>query len=48
MFGKARCKACGDKVRFALKHLSEKHPELYASAKGMPMPKIMDKYFETD
>ena len=48
MFGKARCKTCGDKVRFALKHLSEQHPEIYASAKTMKMPKIMDKYFEVD
>jgi len=27
MFGKAMCKLCGDSVRFALRHLKEKHPE---------------------
>ena len=27
MFGKAKCKLCGDNVRFILKHLKEKHPE---------------------
>lgn len=27
MFGKAKCKLCGDNVRFALRHLKEKHPE---------------------
>jgi hypothetical protein len=25
--GKAKCKLCGDNVRFILKHLKEKHPE---------------------
>jgi hypothetical protein len=27
MFGKAKCKLCVDSVRFALRHLKEKHPE---------------------
>jgi hypothetical protein len=27
MFGKAKCKLCGDSVRFALGHLKVKHPE---------------------
>jgi hypothetical protein len=27
MFGKAKCKLCGDSVRFALRHLKEKHSE---------------------
>jgi hypothetical protein len=27
MFGKAKCKLCGDNVRFALRHLKERHPE---------------------
>jgi hypothetical protein len=27
MFGRAKCKLCGDSVRFALRHLKEKHPE---------------------
>jgi hypothetical protein len=25
--GKTKCKLCGDSVRFALRHLKEKHPE---------------------
>jgi hypothetical protein len=28
MFGKAKCKLCGDEVRFALRHLKQKHTEL--------------------
>ena len=28
MFGKAKCRLCGDSVRFALRHLKEKHPEI--------------------
>jgi hypothetical protein len=28
MFGKAKCKLCEDSVRFALRHLKEKHPEI--------------------
>ena len=28
MFGKVKCKLCGDKVRFALRHLKQKHPEV--------------------
>jgi hypothetical protein len=27
MFGKAKCKLCGDNVRFVLRYLKEKHPE---------------------
>jgi hypothetical protein len=27
MFGKAKCKLCGDSVRFALRRLKEKHPK---------------------
>jgi hypothetical protein len=46
MFGKAKCKLCGDSVRLALKHLKEKHSEIYLSeVKKMRMPQIMDKYF---
>ena len=28
MFGKAKCKLCGDNVRFAIRHLKEKHPDV--------------------
>jgi hypothetical protein len=46
MFGKAKCKLCGDNVRLALKHLKDKHSEIYDSeVKKMRMPQIMDKYF---
>lgn len=48
MFGKAKCKLCGSSVRFALRHLSENHPEVYANARKMKMPDIMEKYFSTD
>ena len=27
MFGKSKCRLCGDKVRFVVRHLDEKHPE---------------------
>jgi hypothetical protein len=46
LFGKAKCKLCGDSVRLALKHLKDKHPEIYeGEVKRMRMPQIMDKYF---
>lgn len=46
MFGKAKCRLCGDDVRLALKHLSEKHPEAFAEARKLKMPQIMKKYFD--
>jgi hypothetical protein len=48
MFGKARCKLCGNNVRFALRHLKEKHPEtLYdKDVIKLNMLRIMKKYFE--
>lgn len=46
MFGKARCRLCGDEVRFALRHLNEKHPEAFAQARTLKMPQIMKKYFD--
>lgn len=47
MFGKARCKICGDSVRFVLKHLSDKHPEVTAGSKSREsMDKLVKKYFE--
>jgi len=47
LFGKARCKLCGDQVRFALKHLKEKHPEKLDDKDivNLKMSRIMEKYF---
>lgn len=47
MFGKARCKICGDSVRFVLRHLNEKHPEVMAGNKSREsMDRLVKKYFE--
>lgn len=48
MFGKARCRLCDDTVRFALRHLREKHPETLKDldVARLNMSKIMKKYFE--
>lgn len=48
MFGKAKCKLCGDSVRFAIKHLKEKHPETFTNGDvvKLKMSRIMEKYFE--
>jgi hypothetical protein len=48
MFGKARCKLCGNNVRFALRHLKEKHPETLDDKDviKLNMLRIMEKYFE--
>jgi hypothetical protein len=47
MFGKARCRICGDEVRLALKHLRDKHSEIYSIevASKIKMSNIMRKYF---
>lgn len=46
MFGKAKCKICGDEVRFALKHLRDKHAGVLESEmKTKKMQQIMKKYF---
>jgi hypothetical protein len=48
MFGKAKCKLCNDKVRFALRHLNEKHPEVIQQGGGMnraKMEKLIERYF---
>lgn len=46
MFGKAKCRLCGDNVRFALKHLTEKHPEIMKGEMDREkMRKLVDKYF---
>jgi hypothetical protein len=48
MFGKAECKLCGDNVRFAIRHLKEKHPEVLEDRGVMKldMSKIMEKFFK--
>jgi len=47
VFGKARCKICGDSVRLVLKHLNDKHPEVMAGNKSREsMDKLVKKYFE--
>ena len=46
VFGKAKCRLCGDNVRFALRHLKQKHSDLYdREITKMKMAKIMEKYF---
>jgi hypothetical protein len=46
VFGKAKCRLCGDNVRFALRHLKQKHSDLYdKEVTKMKMAKIMEKYF---
>ncbi len=46
VFGKAKCKLCGDEVRFALKHLNEKHPEVMKGETSRDkMQKLIEKYF---
>jgi hypothetical protein len=46
VFGKARCKICGDEVRLVIKHLNDKHPELMAGDKSKEsLQKLVEKYF---
>jgi hypothetical protein len=47
MFGKAKCRLCGDEVRLALKHLRDKHLEIYRRevATKTKMSEVMKKYF---
>jgi len=46
VFGKAKCKLCGDEVRFALKHLNEKLPEVMRGEMNRDkMQKLVEKYF---
>jgi hypothetical protein len=47
MFGKAKCRLCGDEVRLALKHLRDKHMEIYLRevASKTKMSGVMKKYF---
>lgn len=48
MFGKARCKVCGDEVRLTLKHFPDKHRDIYEAevAGKMKMADFMRKYFD--
>lgn len=48
LFGKTKCKLCGDQVRFALRHLEQKHPQILGEedVKRLKMKKILEKYFE--
>jgi hypothetical protein len=48
MFGKAKCKLCGDNVRFAIRHLKEKHPDILEDRDVMKLniSKIMEKFFK--
>jgi hypothetical protein len=47
MFGKAKCKICGKNVRFALRHLRQKHPEILNDQDivKLRMDNVMRKYF---
>jgi hypothetical protein len=46
MFGRAKCKLCGDSVRFALRYL--KHPETLKDRDviKLDMAKIMERFFK--
>ena len=48
LFGKTKCRLCGDHVRFALRHLEQKHPQILGDedVKRLNMKKILEKYFE--
>ncbi len=48
MFGKAKCKLCGNGVRFALRHLKQEHPEVLGDkdVAKLNMSKVMEKYFD--
>jgi hypothetical protein len=47
MFGKAKCKLCGDNVRFVLRYLKEKHPETLKDTDviKLNMSRIIEKFF---
>jgi hypothetical protein len=48
LFGKAKCKRCGNDVRFALRHLKQKHPEVLddKDVARLNMSKVIEKYFD--
>ena len=41
MFGKAKCKLCGKKVRFAIRHLKNDHLDEFSKITKLDMSKIM-------
>jgi hypothetical protein len=47
MFGKAKCKICGQNVSFALRHLKQKYPETLNDRDivKLRMDNVMRKYF---
>ena len=47
MFGKAKCRLCGDEVRLVLKHLRDKHTEIYLRelVSKTKMSDVLRKYF---
>ncbi len=47
MFAKAQCRLCNDQVRFALRHLRTKHPEVLSDkdVAGLNMHQIMKRFF---
>jgi hypothetical protein len=50
MFGKSKFRICGDKVRFVIRHLNEKHPETLSDRDVMKlkMQNIIAKYFSEE
>lgn len=50
MFGKSKCRLCGDSVRLALKHLNDKHPDVMAEGEmtKAKMEKLLRKYFSEE
>ena len=50
MFGKLKCRLCGDKVRFVVRHLNEKHPETLSEKDviKLKMKNIIAKYFSEE
>ncbi len=48
MFGKAKCKLCGIEVRFALRHLKQKHTDLLndKDVTKLNMSRVMQKFFD--
>jgi hypothetical protein len=48
MFGRAECKLYGDRVRFALRHLKEKHPEILNDKEviKLNMSRILENFFK--
>jgi hypothetical protein len=48
MFGKAKCKLCGDNVRFVLRHLKERYSETLKDRDviKLNMSRIMEKFFK--